>query len=85
MNHQLDPETVRKLSAQYAFAKEWQLLDSHAKVEIRPTVQEAINYVRNLAGTLGEGKRVQAFVTGSLHLVGGALGIIEGKDGLYDG
>lgn len=46
------------------------------------SIEEAINQTRELAKSLPEGETVQAFITGSLHLVGGALGILEGADAL---
>ena len=49
-----------------------------------PTIEEAINKARSLVGDSTEGgdQKVQALITGSLHLVGGALGILEKADAL---
>jgi len=50
-----------------------------------PTIEDAILYVRKLGSDLstkGGDRMIQAFITGSLHLVGGALGILEGADAL---
>lgn len=47
-----------------------------------PSIEEAINHARDQTKSLEEGETVQAFITGSLHLVGGALGILEGADAL---
>ncbi|KAJ2903091.1 hypothetical protein MKZ38_010429 [Zalerion maritima] len=80
VNHQHDPEAIKKLSLQHAFAEKWRCLDPAAKVEVRPTIEEALSYARDLQGSLEEGEMVQAFITGSLHLVGGALGILDGTD-----
>ncbi|KAI1487993.1 tetrahydrofolylpolyglutamate synthase [Biscogniauxia mediterranea] len=86
VNHQYDPDAIRALTAQHAFAKRWKELDPKAQVVVLPTIEEAIEYVRGVAGKLddgdGEGKQVRALITGSLHLVGGALGILEGADAL---
>lgn len=46
------------------------------------SIEETINHVRSLTESLEEGETVQALITGSLHLVGGALGILEGADAL---
>lgn len=83
MNRQYDPEAIQKLTQQRMFAEKWSQLDPSAKVTVLPSIEGAINHVRELASDLdGEGDTVQAFITGSLHLVGGALGILEGADAL---
>ncbi|KAI1204798.1 FolC bifunctional protein [Annulohypoxylon truncatum] len=83
VNHQYDPVAIKALTAQHAFAEKWTSLDPSAKVVVIPTIEEAINYVRDLSKTLSkEGETVQAFIAGSLHLVGGALAILEGADAL---
>ncbi|KAI0149730.1 FolC bifunctional protein [Hypoxylon sp. NC0597] len=83
VNHQHDPAAIKALTAQRAFAEKWSSLDPSAKVAVVPTIEDAINHVRDLSKTsLGEGETIQALITGSLHLVGGALGILEGADAL---
>lgn len=82
VSHQVDPEAVEKMTVQRSFAEKWALFDPEAKIVVMPTIEEAINHVRALGGELGEGECMQAFVTGSLHLVGGALGILDGADAL---
>lgn len=82
VNHQYDPEAIKKLTVQHQFAARWAALDPKAKVSVVASIEETINQVRNLTDSLGEGQTVQALITGSLHLVGGALGILEGADAL---
>lgn len=82
VNHQYDPEAIKKLTVQRQFAERWAALDPKAKVSVVPSIEEALIYARHLTEGLKEGETVQAFVTGSLHLVGGALGILEGADAL---
>lgn len=82
VNHQYDPEAIKKLTVQRTFAERWSSLDPGAKITVIPSIEEAINVARDLTGSLNEGETVQAFITGSLHLVGGALGILEGADAL---
>lgn len=82
MNHQYDPEAIQKLTVQRTFAERWSTLDPEAKITVIPSIEEAINVARGLTSSLKEGETVQAFITGSLHLVGGALGILEGADAL---
>ena len=82
VNLQQDPEAIAKLSVQRAFAEKWAALDPVAKVSVAASVEEAIDSVRSLSTELKDGKTVQAFITGSLHLVGGALEVLEGADAL---
>ena len=82
MNRQYDPEAIQKLTQQRTFAEKWSKLDPSAKVTVLPSIEGAINHVRELASNLDGEDTVQAFITGSLHLVGGALGILEGADAL---
>lgn len=69
------------MTVQRVFAERWSALDPSANVMVRPSIEEAIDTVRALAEKEG-GPRVQALITGSLHLVGGALGILEHADAL---
>ncbi|OTB05691.1 hypothetical protein M426DRAFT_319679 [Hypoxylon sp. CI-4A] len=83
VNYQYDPDAIKALTAQRAFAEKWSELDPTAKVSVLPTIEDAISHVRELGkAPLGEEETVQALITGSLHLVGGALGILEGADAL---
>jgi folylpolyglutamate synthase len=81
VNHQHDPADIEKMTQQRVFADRWSKLDPSANVMLIPSIEEAINMARSLAEKEGEPK-VQALITGSLHLVGGALGILEGADAL---
>jgi len=51
-------------------------------VSVAASIEEAVDVVRALSAGLGEGETVQGFITGSLHLVGGALAVLEGVDAL---
>ncbi|KAI1169966.1 FolC bifunctional protein [Nemania sp. FL0916] len=82
VNHQYDAAAIKALTAQRAFAEKWALLEPTAKISVVPTIEHAINHVRDVGASVGEGQAVQAFITGSLHLVGGALAILEGVDAL---
>ena len=87
VNHQFDPTEIKELVAQRRFADKWASLDPTADIQVVPTIEEAINSARDLGKSLGqevkdESVKVDAFVTGSLHLVGGALGILENADAL---
>ncbi|KAM0284285.1 hypothetical protein ACHAQH_002076 [Verticillium albo-atrum] len=81
VNNQYDPKAIEAMTVQHSFAEKWRALDPAAKISVIPTIEEALNFVESL-GKGSKEKRVQALVTGSLHLVGGALGILEGADAL---
>jgi folylpolyglutamate synthase len=66
------------MTMQRAFAEKWKELDPAADIRLIPSIEEAIDTARSLASE----EKVQALITGSLHLVGGALGILEGADAL---
>jgi len=82
VNNQADPEAVAKLTVQRVFADRWKAIDPSATITVVPTIEEALRSVTELGAGLEDGQTVQAFITGSLHLVGGALEIIEGADAL---
>ena len=82
VNHQVDPKDIENMTAQRRFAERWAELDPAAKVLVLPTIEEALDYARHVGQGLAQGQRVHAYVTGSLHLVGGALGILEQADAL---
>ncbi len=80
VNHQYDPKDIEKLTAQRAFAEKWKALDPTANIMIIPSIEEALNAARAIAEKLEDGQTAQTMITGSLHLVGGALGILEQAD-----
>ncbi|KAH8883653.1 FolC bifunctional protein [Thozetella sp. PMI_491] len=82
VNHQYDPQEIAKLTAQRAFAEKWKVLDPTADTMAIPSIEEALNTARGIAEKLKDGQTVQVFITGSLHLVGGALAILEKADAL---
>ncbi|KKA22609.1 Tetrahydrofolate synthase [Rasamsonia emersonii CBS 393.64] len=76
---------VEKLSVQKNLAQTWQEIDPSTEVLVLGTIEEAVEFVRSLADkesapSQGENE-VKALVTGSLHLVGGFLDVIETKPG----
>ena len=56
------------------YSRIWHEYDPFAKTSIEPTIQEAIQSAERLGD---QGNGVQTLITGSLHLVGGALNILE--------
>ena len=72
MNRNSDPAAVQSLHAQKHYSALWQSLDPNCHVAIAPTVENAISLAR------GFGKQwMQTLVTGSFHLVGGVLFMLE--------
>ena len=52
-------------------------MDPNTEVAALPSIEDAIDYVRNIDGG---GRETQILVTGSFHLVGGALSFLEGQN-----
>lgn len=72
VNTNVDPTIVSKLTLQNSLAETWHALEPETEVVVAPSIEEAVAYL--------EGKEdLQVFVTGSLHLVGGALTVLEGE------
>lgn len=82
VNHQYDAKSIEKLTQQRDFAQKWSSLDPSANVTVSSSIEEALARVRELGETVEGDNTIQALVTGSLHLVGGALSILEGSDAL---
>lgn len=76
---------VEKLRVQNDLAETWRTVDPRTDVKVYATIEEAVDFARELAarekGLVGNEAPVMTFVTGSLHLVGGFLDVIETKPG----
>lgn len=78
-------EDVDRLRVQKSLAQTWQTVDPQADVRVFNTIEEAVDFTRELAADARktssslEAAPVKTFVTGSLHLVGGFLDVIETK------
>jgi len=68
---------VDKLSVQNQLAETWKTTDPKTDVKVVKTIEEAVGLIRTLADEKQDGDDVMALVTGSLHLVGGFLEVIE--------
>jgi folylpolyglutamate synthase len=87
VNLSTDAAALAGLTMQMSFAKKWKELDSSSDTEVKvlPSIEDAFTYVRKLSSAAGgknESRQVHAFITGSVHLVGRALGALEGVDAL---
>lgn len=70
---------VEELKVQKELAEAWQEIDGKAEVSVVKTIEEAVDLVRGATRQTDE--QVTALVTGSLHLVGGLLEVIETNTG----
>ena len=70
----VDKTDIDGLRVQKQLAKTWATIESSCKVEVVRTVEEAVAIVRKQADA---GDDVTALVTGSLHLVGSLLEVLD--------
>lgn len=70
-NHQ----AAQALEVQNRLAQTWSDLDPKTHVQVMGSINEAVQWVRDVAGT--QEKQVPVLVTGSVHLVGGFLEVLE--------
>ncbi|KAF6015823.1 hypothetical protein HII12_000616 [Brettanomyces bruxellensis] len=71
---------VENLEVQTQSAEIWNKFDKKSRKHIFPDVETTVNFIRSLEGPL------DVFVTGSLHLLGGFLIVLESKEGkMMDG
>ena len=69
-------QEVKQLEVQKRLAATWGTIDAEAEVAVVETIEEAVQKVREIAK--GEAEvEVKVLVTGSLHLVGGFLDVLE--------
>ena len=71
-------QEVKQLDVQKRLAETWRAVDVEADVGVMGTIEEAVERVRGIAKAERGGK-VEVLVTGSLHLVGGFLDVLERK------
>jgi folylpolyglutamate synthase len=84
LNLSSDSVAIAGLEMQKNFAKRWGELDasSSTTIKVLPSIEDAVEYVRSLQVKQQDEGKVNAFITGSVHLVGRALGILEGAEAL---
>lgn len=71
-------DDVGSLRVQRELAETWGRIDSDAQVDVLSTVEEAVDKARGIAD---RSQDVEVLVTGSLHLVGGCIEVLEGQAG----
>lgn len=69
-------DDVGSLRVQRELAETWDTIDSDANVRVLSTVEEAVAAARAVARA---GAEVEILVTGSLHLVGGCIEVLEAE------
>lgn len=75
MSHTSDSIAVAELSVQKTLEAAWnEEVGDKTETHVLGTIEDAVGVVRGLEGG------AQVFVTGSLHLVGGVLEVLESKD-----
>jgi folylpolyglutamate synthase len=62
------------METQKIYAEVWKRIDPKAKIAIEPTIEGALKLAKSIGD---QGNGMQTLVTGSLHLVGGALCLLE--------
>jgi folylpolyglutamate synthase len=72
-------QDVDTLTVQKALANTWSEIDSSAEVHVLKTIEDAVGAARSIANEWAKGTdgEVMVLITGSLHLVGGALEVLE--------
>lgn len=76
-------QDVDSLAVQRALASTWSAIDDTADVRVLRTIEESIDTARGIASQwatdLNVETEVMVLITGSLHLVGGAIEVLETK------
>lgn len=68
------PRRTSKSQSTRELAAAWHDLDSKTEVAALLSIEGAIEYIRNVSDSAGE---THILVTGGLHLVGGAIAVVE--------
>lgn len=77
VNNNVDPSELENLTLQRKLADAWKELDPETEVTVAPTIEDAVDRVRSI----GDGKvDIRTLITGSFHLIGGALTVLEGGE-----
>ncbi|KAL8768674.1 MAG: hypothetical protein Q9194_005637 [Teloschistes cf. exilis] len=77
-----DREKVEALDVQKGLRDAWKELDgSSGEAEVKGSIEEAVEWVRGLKTKEGENEEILVLVTGSSHLVGGFLEVLESEKG----
>ena len=72
-------KAVQSLEVQTGLAETWRGIDPSVNLEVKGSIEEAIAWCRDVAGK--DMEEVLVLVTGSVHLVGGFLEVLETQAG----
>lgn len=70
-------DAVDKLEVQNQLSSKWKELDPESERFVMQDIESSVKLINE---TVSNGKEVEVFVCGSLHLVGGFLVVLEGED-----
>ncbi|KAI4244749.1 MAG: hypothetical protein LQ352_006731 [Teloschistes flavicans] len=77
-----DRQKVEALEVQMGLRDAWKELDGGTgEPEVKGSIEEAVEWVRGLKAREGEEEDMLVLVTGSSHLVGGFLEVLESREG----
>ena len=76
MSNNTDQAVVQSLQVQSGLAETWKAIDPGTNVNVVRSIEEAVGWCRDVARD--QKKSVMVLVTGSIHLVGGFLEVLEG-------
>ena len=62
---------------QRGLARTWEDIDAGTEVKVLGTIEEAVGWVREVAAEEKEEGEVMVLCTGSVHLIGGMLEVLE--------
>lgn len=71
VSYNISSGEVKNLKVQIALSQTWKGLDSNTKTMIMKDIESAVNYIKTFT------KPVDIYATGSLHLVGGLLVVLD--------
>ncbi|RKF76637.1 Folylpolyglutamate synthase [Golovinomyces cichoracearum] len=81
INLSIDRELINGMVQQKQFAEMWKSLDHQgAQVHVLRSLEKSVKFTRDLS--LNPNEKYHVLITGSVHLVGRALGILEGVESL---
>ncbi|KAL8727331.1 MAG: hypothetical protein Q9166_006099 [cf. Caloplaca sp. 2 TL-2023] len=75
-----DRQKVEAMEVQKGLRDTWKALDEQTEVQVKGSIEEAVRWVRDVANKEAAGEEVMVLVTGSVHLVGGFLEVLEGAE-----
>ena len=83
----INPKEVQEMKVQRRLRDTWLNINPESIVEVKGSIEEAVHWVRVIAKEVREdgerGEKVMVLATGSLHLVGGFLDVLESEQEIH--